>query len=80
MPPQLIGARSGSQGGYDTSLRRRMVAMQENTELGRPNTMQTGGIIRKMQPDVENTTPLSAGGLLTKKRVHYEGDALNKSA
>ena len=54
--------------------------MQENTEQGRPNTMQNGGIIRKMQPDVEGTTAMKAGGLLTKKRVHYEGDALNKSA
>ena len=42
--------------------------------------MQNGGIIRKMQPDVENTTTMNAGGLLSKKRVHYEGDALNKSA
>ena len=42
--------------------------------------MQNGGIIRKMQPDVEGTTAMKAGGLLNKKRVHYEGDALNKSA
>lgn len=54
--------------------------MQENTDQGRPNTMQNGGIIRKMQPDVEGTTAMKAGGLLNKKRVHYEGDALNKSA
>lgn len=27
VPPSLIGARSGSQGGYDSSLKRRMLAM-----------------------------------------------------
>jgi hypothetical protein len=35
--------------------------------------MQANGIIRKMQPDIENNRP-PVGGLLNKKRVHYEGD------
>ena len=42
--------------------------------------MQNGGIIRNRQADVENTSATTVGGLLTKKRVHYEGDAHNISA
>jgi hypothetical protein len=51
-----------------------MIEMQQQD--GRPGTMQATGIIRKMQADVENVP--TAGGLLNKKRVHYEGD--NKQA
>jgi len=55
-----------------------MMMSKDGEDKGRPNTMQTGGIIRKMQPDLENTTSANAGGLLNKKKVHYEGDSFSK--
>ena len=58
-----------------------MISMQDSQDKDRPNTMQNGGgIIRKMKPDLESATPAIAGGLLKKKRVHYEGDPLNRSS
>jgi hypothetical protein len=41
VPPHLIGSRSGSQGGYESSLKRRMqmMANQEIDDKNRPNTM-----------------------------------------